>query len=79
MAATQATRRTNRTASTRRRLDRRGRHTAAHQADSAARTPPAMHVTPNVAIAARGDVRGRRERSFRRLRSSALDLRRFRA
>ena len=83
MATTGATRRSTHSTTARRQTDRRGRHTAApaveRQVEVAASATPAMHITPNVVIAARGDIRSRSARSPRRTHeSSALDLRRFR-
>lgn len=83
MAATETARR-NHTTSTRRQADRRGRHSAAPaveiRPEAAPSTTPAMHVTPDVVIAARGAVDQRRERRPRRsLQPFARDLRRFAA
>ena len=80
MAATEATRRARGTSRINRSSDRRGAHAATPvqtQATAEAhRVTPALHVTPNVAIAARGAVRSdRRERRSTSLRS----LRRFAA
>lgn len=84
MAATETTRRSTHSTTSRRQLDRRGRHTAApvveSQAEVLAPVTRAIHITPNVVIAARGAIRSRGERGSRRThQSSALDLRRFRA
>ncbi len=61
-------------------LNRRGRQSIStpvenKRRDSAA--TPAMHITPNAAIVARGDVRS--SRYSEELSKSAQDLRRFRA
>ncbi len=64
---------------------RRGDHepavrTQPAQAPAAPAATPAMHITPNVAIVARGGVRSaRRGRGARWLQLDASDLRRFRA
>ncbi|CAA9462688.1 MAG: hypothetical protein AVDCRST_MAG38-300 [uncultured Solirubrobacteraceae bacterium] len=90
MAATGATRsnRTTRTADRNRSpltSARRGeRRAAAHakpaETHAAPAAAPAMHITPNVAIVARGGLRGARpERAARWLQLDASDLRRFRA
>lgn len=80
MATTGATRRSAHSTTSSRQLDRRGRHTAApvieSQAEIVAPVTRATHITPNVVIAARGDIRSRGERNPRRtLGSFALDLR----
>lgn len=80
MAATEATRRTRGTSRINRSSDRRGAHVATpvppDATAEARRVTPALHVTPNVVIAARGAVRfDRRERRGTSLRS----LRRFAA
>ncbi len=89
MAATRSTHRINSTTRTRLPLtpkgkpSHRGEHSVAPRVERepAVSVTPAMHVTPNVVIAVRGDVRSdRRERGERRTpRMSALDLRRFAA
>ena len=78
MAATEATRRTRGTSRANRSSDRRGSHAATPVPTEATATArpatPALHVTPNVVIAARGAVRSaRRERR----RTSPRSLRRF--
>ena len=82
MATTGATRRSAHSTTSRRQSDRRGRHAAAPVVSPAEAVVPvtrATHITPNVVIAARGDVASRGERAQRRTHeSSALDLRRFR-
>ena len=80
MAATEATRRTRTTTRTSRTPERRGTHAAAPVSPEttapAGRIAPGTHVTPNVAIVARGAVASaRRERRGTSLRS----LRRFAA
>ena len=73
MAATEATRRTRSTRS----VSRRGAHAPASRtevtpADARAVTP-AMHITPNVVISTRGEVRpARRGPSARSLRRFAV-------
>ncbi len=84
MASTGATRRTTHSSTSRRQLDRRGRHSAAPavepQPEVVTPATPAMHITPNVGIAARGTIRSRDEQTPRRTpRATAVDLRRFRA
>ncbi len=91
MAATEATPR-NRTTADRNRLPltpmltamRRGGHQTAGRAQHAESpavpaATPAMHITPNVVIAARGDVRSARRGRRSILQVDAMDLRRFRA
>lgn len=80
MAATEATRRTRGTSRINPSTGRRGVHAATpirtEATAEAHRATPALHVTPNVVIAARGAVRSdRRERRGTSLRS----LRRFAA
>ena len=81
MAATEATRRNRTILRTSRVTDRRGDHAAAPvkagtKAPEARPVTPAMHITPDVVIAARGAIRGpRSERRSTSLRS----LRRFAA
>lgn len=80
MAATEATRRTRGTSRLNRSSGRRGDHVATpvriEETSDARRATPALHVTPNVVIAARGSVGAARpERRGTSLRS----LRRFAA
>ncbi len=80
MAATEATRRIRRTSRVTSTSDRRGAHAPAaarpETTPSHRSATPAMHITPNVVIAARGAVRpARAERRNTSLRS----LRRFAA
>ena len=93
MAATGATprNRTNRTAD-RNRLPltpkvtssrRGGHHTIGRvqraESPAAPAATPALHITPNVVVSARGDVRGARRASGRRSAAqAAFDLRNFR-
>ena len=93
MAATGATRHNRTTNSTdRNRLpltpkvttSRRGGHQTAGRAQrtespAVPAATPAMHITPNVVMAARGDVRSARRGRRSILQVDALDLRRFRA
>lgn len=79
MAATEATRRNRNATRVNRTSDRRGAHApqSVHRDETAADArpvTPALHLTPNVAIAARGAVRSA---GPERRRTSPRSLRRF--